>query len=52
MNDNELRDLTDSELEQVNGGADKTGNWKHCAYGTKAGGGPGLYPWYVECKAQ
>lgn len=39
----EVRELNVAELNQVSGG------WKTCPEGTKAGGGPGLYPDYVEC---
>lgn len=47
MNKPEIRELDVAELEQVSGGSDP--NYKECPMGTKAGGGPGLYPWYADC---
>jgi hypothetical protein len=38
-----LHVLTDSELDLV------TGGWKECTKGAMGGGGPGLYPDYVDC---
>lgn len=46
----EIRELSAAEVGHAAGGADNTGNWHHCPNGTAAGGGPGLYPWYVKCK--
>ena len=41
--------LSMAELDMVGGGADP--NCHLCSNGTEAGGGPGLYPLYVACKA-
>lgn len=49
MNTTEIRELDIAELDQVSGA--QGSDWKECPYGTKAGGGPGLYPWYANCKA-
>ena len=46
MNTTEIRELNDADLDLVSG-ADS--NYKECAYGTKAGGPAGLYPWYANC---
>ena len=43
----EIRDLNVDELDLVSGGMDP--NYKECPMGTKAGGGPGVYPLYVDC---
>ena len=40
--------LTIGELDVVGGGADN--NYHECVLGSKAGGPPGLYPWYVACR--
>jgi hypothetical protein len=44
----EIRELNVAELDLVSGGSDP--NYKECVLGTKAGGGPGVYPNHVECK--
>jgi hypothetical protein len=42
--------LSESDLDRVSGGdRDVLADWKGCDYGTKAGGSPGLYPWYADC---
>jgi hypothetical protein len=41
--------LSMAELDMVGGGDDP--NYHLCSKGTEAGGGPGLYPLYVACKA-
>jgi len=43
-------DLSLAELDLVTGGEDP--NYKECVLGTTAGGPPGLYPWYVECRTK
>jgi hypothetical protein len=48
MNTN-FRELNDAELDIVSGGMDP--NYKECAYGTTAGGSPGVYPWYADCSS-
>lgn len=47
MNTTEIRELDFAELDQVSGGL--LGDWKTCPEGTKAGGGPGLYPGSADC---
>jgi len=39
--------LSEEELQDVSGGDP---NYHECVLGTTAGGPPGLYPWYVECR--
>lgn len=44
----EIGALSIGELDVVGGGADN--NYHECVLGSKAGGSPGLYPWYVACR--
>lgn len=44
----EAHGLSLAELDVVIGGADP--NYHECVLGTTAGGGPGLYPLYVQCR--
>jgi hypothetical protein len=40
--------LTNGELDLIRGGEIK--GYHECVLGSKAGGGPGLYPLYVACR--
>jgi hypothetical protein len=45
---NPVTDLTIGELDAIRGGEVK--GYHECVLGSKAGGGPGLYPLYVQCR--
>jgi hypothetical protein len=45
---NAIDALTNGELDLIKGGAIK--GYHECVLGSKAGGGPGLYPLYVACR--
>jgi hypothetical protein len=40
--------LSCDQLDAISGGTPK--GYHECVLGTKAGGGPGLYPLYVACR--